>query len=89
MAKILPEDSMPPRRRGRYEKYPWQDWADGQARVITQGEDYACKTRSMAVQIRQQAGARGLSAQVLMLGPTEEPNAIQFRMYRKVEKEAA
>lgn len=82
MAEILTADAMP-ERRGRARKYPWDEWCDGQVRRLKRGKDYTCTTRSMSVQIRQHAGALGLSAQVILLGPTEEPDAVQFRMYEK------
>lgn len=88
MAEIVPDNTMPPRGKGRAAKYPWDEWADGQTRKITQGEDYTCKTNSMAVQIRQRASDRGLSSQVIVLGPVDKPNAIQFRMINRQEEAA-
>lgn len=45
MATIIAQ--LPPAtRKGKEEKYPWAEWLDGQARLLTKGEDFDCSITS-------------------------------------------
>lgn len=49
-------DQPPPAR------YPWDEWADGQTREFTQGEDFHTTCRDFARQVRRAAWSRGKRA---------------------------
>lgn len=58
MAKILTMDV----RARAY--YPWDEWLDGQARLLEKGRDYACTDESMDKYFRLRAQMRGKTAHV-------------------------
>lgn len=45
---------------GRPPKYPWAQWLDGRAKVLTRGKDFDATTTSMRQMVLQMARARGL-----------------------------
>ncbi|MGW8177901.1 MAG: hypothetical protein ACWGQW_03790 [bacterium] len=79
MAKILKNFDASRHSRG---EYPWDEWSDGQARRIIQGEDFHCLVDTMKVAIRKQAGRLGRSATVV---DGEEPNSIDFVIHPEKE----
>jgi len=69
VAKILKtydrvEDSEIP--AGRPQIYPWEDWFDGQIRMLTAGEDFDIPTESMMTYIRKTASGREFKTSVYL-----------------------
>lgn len=59
MSELIPNFKS---NRGRPEIYPWDDWADGQARKLRQGEDFNAGLMSMRTMIHRKARSLGLRA---------------------------
>ena len=73
MAEIL--DRMPTWvRQGRREVYPYDEWFDGQVRMLTRGVDFVQDRRGMASRIRSAAKARGF---LVSIGHREMPNGAE------------
>ena len=53
MATIV--DEVP---KGKYTKYPWEEWFDGQIRKFTYGTDFFTSTKSFYSVIQQAAAVR-------------------------------
>lgn len=65
MAQIIePGQSPPPTRGMPKDKYPWNEWLDGQHRILHQGKDFVIKPRSMRSYIYAEATLRGLDVEV-------------------------
>jgi hypothetical protein len=61
MAKLLRE--LPPPRRGRPAKYPYDEWLDGEVWLLIEGEDFEVGAgRSVAMGLRAAARKRGQKA---------------------------
>lgn len=61
MPEIIEKLSPPTRGGGgRGEKYPYDDWLDGQSRRFIKGEDFDGKPSSFITNIREAAKRRGL-----------------------------
>ena len=73
MAEIL--DRMPHWvRQGRRETYPYDEWFDGQVRILTRGVDFAQDRRGMAARLRSAAKSRGF---IVTIGHREMPNGTE------------
>lgn len=67
--------------RGRSEKYPWKDWADGSIWKLEQGKDFDCKPASF------QGAAQGAAKRMDMKVRTAvEDKSVIVQFYN--EKEA-
>jgi hypothetical protein len=51
-------------RLGRPTSYPWDDWTDGQERVLREGKDFKCMAESFVILARRTAKVRGLHVTV-------------------------
>lgn len=71
MAEIL--DSMPV-PVGRPCKYPWDEWMDGQIRIIRRGEDYAITTTGMKAVLAHAATRYGKAVKI-----AKRDNTLTFR----------
>jgi hypothetical protein len=71
MAQILNTDLKPV-------KYPWEEWADGQARLLVKGEDFTCETISMISSLRKYADKVGKSVVVLRHKENRDNLEVQF-----------
>ena len=72
-------------KAGRTPKYPWDEWFDGQTRVIMKGEDYTCKTESMQTILRMKIRDRAdLEVRTRTTDDGSGGQAIIFQ-YTKVE----
>ncbi len=49
---------------GSTTRYPWKEWADGQIRELKEGDDFTCKTHTMAMMARGYAKKNNLRAKV-------------------------
>jgi hypothetical protein len=67
MARIISEFPVEWRRR----RYPWQEWLDGKARVLTQGEDFTISLVAMQRHFTRTAKEQGLRGQTRIISPTE------------------
>lgn len=74
-------DTMP-KRRGRASVHPWDEWADGSAWKITQGEDFTGDLESMRTQLYGKA--RTLEKTVELVVDKDE-KTITFQMKPKTE----
>jgi len=61
-------------RQGRRETYPYDEWFDGQVRMLTRGVDFAQDRRGMAHRIRSAARARDF---LVSIGHREMPNGTE------------
>lgn len=50
------------------QRHPWDKWFRTRRFTLIHGRDYKCQPHGMAVQVRQQAGMRGLSASISVVG---------------------
>ena len=71
MAKVLdnfvfPERVLPTKRK----MYPFQEWLDGKARRLFQGEDFHCKPASIRNQIFKAAKDNGRKIRTMIQGST-------------------
>lgn len=66
MARIV-EDSSIDWGKGRKNDYPWDEWFDGQARLLRRGEDFPCKPHSMRAQAYNQGHKRGQSVRTKVI----------------------
>lgn len=102
MAKTLEE--LPKSARGggvgRAAKYPFDEWLTGEKLGLVQGEDYECKTVTIAQLIRMQAKKRGidvrtvttdygLAIQAIPLDPNKPKRGRKPGSKRKAEAVAA
>ncbi len=76
MAQLIPNFKS---NRGRPEIYPWQEWADGQARKLYQGQDFDANLTSMRTQIHRKARSLGLRAYTHI---NEHERAIEIIFYQ-------
>lgn len=67
-----------PKRRGRGQKHPWDEWADGSPWKITQGEDFQGAVESMRTQLYGKARSLGKEVAVVVEG-----DSISFQMTDK------
>jgi hypothetical protein len=51
-------------RLGRPMTYPWDEWTDGEERVLIEGDDFSCMAESFVLLARRTAKVRGLHAVV-------------------------
>lgn len=63
--------------RGRPPLYPWDEWLDGSAWRITQGEDFDVTAETMAQMVRLRASKAGLSATARVRDNTVEFQALK------------
>lgn len=47
-------------RLGRPARYPWDEWTDGQERLLREGEDFTSMAESFVLLCRRTARVRGL-----------------------------
>jgi hypothetical protein len=67
MARII--DEFPAEWRMR--RYPWQEWLDGQPRILTQGVDFTISLVAMQRHFVRTAKERGLRGYTRVTSPTE------------------
>lgn len=67
-----------PKRRGRGQVHPWEQWADGSAWKITQGEDFHGAVESMRTQLFGKARSLGKKVELVVEG-----DSISFQMSDK------
>ena len=62
MAEIIKKATWETSRipKGRPSKYPWDEWLDGQARILTPGEDFDATIQSFRTLAHGVANRRGL-----------------------------
>lgn len=58
-------------------KYPWHLWADGAARVLTQGEDFTATVNNMRVSAASYAKTHGMT--VLLYTLSQDSLLVQFK----------
>lgn len=63
MAKVLEGHEVNEAASGKT-RYPWNEWLDGQSRLIVAGEDYTSKEGSFSAMVRFQAKMRQLQVKV-------------------------
>jgi hypothetical protein len=49
-------------RPGKSRKYPWDEWSDGQTRILTKGTDFECSMASIQNGLHVWARRHGLIA---------------------------
>jgi hypothetical protein len=49
---------------GRPTLYPWDEWTDGQERILKEGDDFKCMAESFVLLVRRTAKVRDLEATV-------------------------
>lgn len=60
-----------PKKKGTYtSKYPWDEWLDGQIRVIRRGEHFDSKVLSMQSNFHKKAEERGFRVRTSLDGDT-------------------
>jgi hypothetical protein len=64
-------DKMPPSHRGGKANYPWDEWMDGQARILVKGEDFDVSIINMQNAFSGAARRRGLSCTTTKVSDTE------------------
>ena len=76
MARIVefPKRPPSPHLRGRTEKYPFDEWFDGKAYLLVQGEDFQNKVSSMRTNLISAAKRRGIKIRTVL---TPEGIAVQ------------
>lgn len=74
MARLVPDFEF--RGRGRPQKYPWEEWADGQKRILTRGEDFTTTVESMRSRVYGYADTNNL--RVISSVINEKELAVQF-----------
>lgn len=79
MARIL-DDDLPPGRNTR--KYPWEEWTDGKAREIRQGDDYYVTNETMRMGLFSRANRTGTKVRTQMVKEDGEWVGIRFQFYR-------
>lgn len=67
MAEITPNFVF--ERPGRPNKYPWEEWADGQARTLTRGADFDCEVEAFQNAVYVWARRHGLKGQTQRIAP--------------------
>lgn len=72
---------MPP-KRGRGRTHPWNEWADGSAWVIRQGDDFPGQLESMRVRLYSKARELGKDLEIQV---DKDAGAITFQMKDKPE----
>lgn len=55
-------------KRGRKATYPWGRWLDGGRHVLRQGEDFACRPKSLISRARSHAHYHGIKVRTRTLG---------------------
>lgn len=65
-------------KSGRPEKYPWEEWSDGQTRVITRGVDFTCEVDSIQNNIHVWARRNSLKARTQKV----ESDRLAFKMLK-------
>jgi hypothetical protein len=63
-------DKLPPPARGS-KRYPWDEWMDGQVRILVQGEDFDSSTIQMQNVFASAARRRGLQGATVTVSDTE------------------
>jgi hypothetical protein len=63
-------DKMPPSGR-KSSRYPWDEWLDGQARILVKGEDFDVDILKMQNNFGSVARTRGLRGTTVKLSDTE------------------
>ncbi len=63
MGKTISEEEFRRSPRGSYRTYPWESWTDGQAWLITRGEDYDTTSKNMASTLRNYADRNDLTVE--------------------------
>ena len=53
-------------RLGRPSSYPWDEWTDGQERLLREGEDFTSMAESFTALCRRTARVRGLQVAISM-----------------------
>lgn len=64
-----------------HQRYNWEDWADGRARVFVRGEDFSCEVQSFQSIARQYAKRNGLKVRTAQVGMTG-PERVKIRFYK-------
>lgn len=63
-------------RTGRPSKYPWQEWCDGQTRILTRGVDFQCHIDSLTNHVHTWARRHGYRARTQSV----DVNRVAIRM---------
>ncbi|GAA2141530.1 hypothetical protein GCM10009760_25790 [Kitasatospora kazusensis] len=82
MATIVEDLPIPAQRAGTA-RYPWDEWLDGQTRIIVRGEDFHVPPTSLRALIYTRARCSGLRIVSAFEGPVGAPDSIRFRAYRE------
>jgi len=61
---------------GRPTRYPWDEWTDGEERILREGDDFTCMAESFVLLARRTARVRGLTVSVSTLKVTESHAAL-------------
>jgi hypothetical protein len=77
MAKVL--DEMP-QRSPRATRHPWDEWSDGQVRVIARGTDFKSKLEAMRTRLYAVARAKDKKLEIVV---NREEETITFQMLPK------
>lgn len=84
MAKILKE--LPAKRGGAGRKaiYPYDEWLDGQIRLLEAGTDFKAKSSSVAASIRAAGKDRGMTVAIRPMG-----DDLAIQAHKTEQEEAA
>lgn len=78
MARIVEGGEDTFRNNRRPYKYPWGEWADGQKRILTMGEDFDCPVASFVGSVYTHARRTGLRVKAERAGLGNFEVAVQF-----------
>lgn len=82
MARVI--DELPDRGKGpgATAKYPWSDWADGQAWLALRGEDYTVREGAFRSALASHARNHGMSVTTRLVHEDGEIVGIAFQFSR-------
>lgn len=80
MAERLPDSFDFDKTTRRHEGYPWEEWQDGSAWLILQGEDFEVDLKSMQSQLYLRAKASNMQVRAQLQTDPNRPGIV-FRFY--------
>ena len=75
MSKVVSDFPLIPRsNRGGVRKYPWEEWSDGQVRMLTKGEEFSTSLKVMRLSIAGRARSIGKKSRCV----TDKENGVLY-----------